>query len=84
MTPPLEHLFRRAARLPLAVQDRLARRWLQDLEAHAVDEKLPPEDAEPLVSAYDAARHLAGVVEGPGDLSTNPAHMEGFGEDTNR
>ena len=25
-------------------------------------------------------RGLIGVMEGPGDLSTNPKHMEGFGE----
>jgi len=25
-------------------------------------------------------RGLVGAMKGPGDLSTNPAHMEGFGE----
>ncbi|MCZ6757909.1 MAG: hypothetical protein O7C39_06480 [Bacteroidetes bacterium] len=24
--------------------------------------------------------HLIGSIEGPGDLSTNPKYMEGFGE----
>lgn len=35
-------------------------------------------DAEEL-SLLDRAGDLAGSVEGPGDLSTNPEHMAGFG-----
>lgn len=31
------------------------------------------------LSALDLAGDLAGSVDGPGDLSTNPAYMEGFG-----
>ena len=33
-------------------------------------------------SLYDAlnARGMIGTFDGPGDLSTNPKHMEGFGE----
>jgi len=31
------------------------------------------------VSALDLARDLAGCLEGPGDLSTNPKYMEGYG-----
>lgn len=39
-----------------------------------------PED-RPFVSAFDLAPHLAGCLDGgPGDLATNPVHMEGFGE----
>ena len=35
------------------------------------------------LSAYDLVAHLAGCVEGgPGDLSTNPKYMEGFGRDS--
>ena len=33
MTPTLEILLTRASRLPDAAQDRLARRWLQDVDA---------------------------------------------------
>ncbi|HJT76895.1 MAG TPA: ribbon-helix-helix protein, CopG family [Gemmataceae bacterium] len=35
--------------------------------------------ARPL-SALELAGDLVGCVEGPGDLSTNPKYMEGFGE----
>ncbi len=31
-------------------------------------------------SAYELAKEAAGCFEGPEDLSTNPKHMEGFGE----
>ena len=34
----------------------------------------------PRVSLYDRIRDIAGSLEGPGDLSTNPKYMEGFGE----
>ena len=29
---------------------------------------------------YDLISDLVGSLKGPGDLSTNPKHMEGFGE----
>jgi len=31
-----------------------------------------------------SARGLIGAMQGPGDLSTNPKHMEGFGESRGR
>lgn len=33
-------------------------------------------------SLLDRAKHLVGVAEGPGDLSTNPKYMEDFGKDS--
>jgi hypothetical protein len=33
-------------------------------------------------SAADLAGDLVGSLRGPGDLSTSPAHMRGFGEGT--
>jgi hypothetical protein len=36
-----------------------------------------PAGARP--SLYERIKHLAGVIDGPGDLSTNPKHMEGYG-----
>ena len=49
---------------------------------HLVDEAL--DDEEPLKapegSFLDGIEHLIGSLEGPGDLSTNPKYMEGFGE----
>lgn len=35
---------------------------------------------EPAASAADLAGELVGCVEGPEDLSTSKAHMDGFGE----
>ena len=32
------------------------------------------------LSAYEALKDVIGSVEGLGDLSNNPDHMEGFGE----
>lgn len=32
------------------------------------------------ISCLDPARDLAGSLEGPSDLSTNPAHLNGHGE----
>lgn len=32
------------------------------------------------VSFLEAAREFIGCVEGPGDLSTNPKYMEGYGK----
>jgi len=31
-------------------------------------------------TAYDLVKHLCGRVRGPKDLSTNPKHLQGFGE----
>jgi hypothetical protein len=39
----------------------------------------PPVGKRPL-SALELAGDLVGCAEGPGDLSTNPKYMEGFGE----
>lgn len=41
-------------------------------------------DAQPFPdgkSAYDMMKDVCGIFEGPGDLSTNPKYMEGFGEE---
>jgi len=31
-------------------------------------------------SFYERARHLIGTISGPGDLSTNPRYMDGYGQ----
>jgi hypothetical protein len=33
-------------------------------------------------SMLEKMQHIAGIAEGPGDLSTNPKYMEGFGKDS--
>ncbi len=77
MTQRLETAFKRASRLPERVQDAIAKELLARIEAE--EEQLSSEE-EPFESAYDRAKHLIGSIEGPGDLSTNPKYMEGFGE----
>lgn len=32
------------------------------------------------LSAYDRLKPFIGVISGPGDLSTNPKYMEGYGK----
>ena len=77
MTQRLEKAFKRASRLPEAAQDALADEMLARIEA---EEAQPQESDTPFVSAYDVSKHLIGSIEGPGDLSTNPKYMDGFGE----
>ncbi len=33
----------------------------------------------PPLSLYERCKHLIGVLDGPGDLTTNPKYMEGYG-----
>jgi Arc/MetJ-type ribon-helix-helix transcriptional regulator len=40
----------------------------------------PPAKSRRVLSALELAGDLVGCAEGPGDLSTNPKYMEGFGE----
>ena len=75
---------------------RVETRLKQQLEAEAREKGVRPSDIvrqaleehvqkqTPRESAYDLAKRLGiiGVFKGgPSDLSTNPAHMEGFGRD---
>lgn len=50
----------------------------QGLEAASVDGDEADVEVQP-GSFLDGIEHLAGSVEGPSDLSTNPKHMEGYG-----
>jgi hypothetical protein len=36
--------------------------------------------AAPAGSFYERAKHLIGTASGPGDLSTNPKYLEGYGK----
>lgn len=53
--------------------------FIEFLQTQAESEKLLPAE-EPAISFLDAAREFIGCVEGPGDLSTNPNYMEGYGK----
>ena len=48
----------------------------------ALENKLSARAAAP--SAYDLVKHLCATLRGPKDLSTNPKHMRGFGEQRHR
>ena len=79
MTQALEHIFKRASRLPEAIQDRLARRWLQDLEQQNKEEREPRDEAEAVT--FDQIEHLMGSLKGgPKDASFNKKYLEGLGE----
>ena len=45
----------------------------------SVEESLSREKNPSTGSCLDHARDLAGCVQGPPDLSTNPAHMDHYG-----
>jgi Arc/MetJ-type ribon-helix-helix transcriptional regulator len=62
--------------------ERLARSRKQtksDIVREAIEQVLDRRRTARPVSALDLAGDLAGCLEGPGDLSTNPKHMEGYG-----
>jgi predicted transcriptional regulator len=46
----------------------------------AIERYLSDSKAIQAGSFLDLAGNLVGCVEGPADLSTNPAHLEGFGK----
>jgi hypothetical protein len=45
----------------------------------SVEESLSKEKNQGMGSCLDHARDLAGCVQGPQDLSTNPAHIDHYG-----
>ena len=45
----------------------------------ALEEYLSESKEQTAGSCLDLARDVAGCVEGPADLSTNPAHLERYG-----
>ncbi|MBI3465118.1 MAG: ribbon-helix-helix protein, CopG family [Planctomycetes bacterium] len=63
--------------------DRAAKRRGQtksEIVRSALEQYLNGEHAVPPGSMLEAALPWIGCVEGPGDLSTNPKYMEGFGK----
>lgn len=53
--------------------------FVEFLQTKSESDKLIPSE-ESKISFLDAAREFIGCVEGPGDLSTNPRYMEGYGK----
>ena len=58
------------------------RPWTELLDEFFAGFRSPKRTPRPGRGFLDAMqdRGLVGAMEGPGDLSTNPRHMEGFGE----
>lgn len=78
MTKRLETAFKRASRLPEAVQDAIADAVLARVETEEAQQQ---EHDTPAPTAYEVSKHLAGIIKGgPSDLATNPKYREGFGE----
>jgi hypothetical protein len=72
LSKPERAALRTAARRGKISQGQLVR---QALRAYGVAPR-----KKPALSAYDLVKHLIGKNKGgPGDLSTNPKYMEGFG-----
>lgn len=62
--------------------DETGRPWaelLEELLARLIQPQREPRPGRSLLDALKE-RGLLGSFEGPGDLSTNPEHMKGFGE----
>lgn len=62
-----------------ALPEQERRRLYVELERQKTNDPAAPKRESP--SAHDLAKELIGPGSGLGDLSTNPAHMKGFGED---
>jgi hypothetical protein len=45
----------------------------------AIEDRIGRKPNKKAPRAYDLAKDLCGSLKGPGDLSTNPKHMKGFG-----
>ena len=72
-------------KLPARLHAKLARTAKQrkqsksDVARAALEHFLNEADAVPPRSLHEALRPWIGCVAGPGDLSTNPKHMQDFG-----
>jgi len=74
-------------KLPASLNARLTRTAKQrgqtksEVVREALETLLNGSDAKRTArSALELAGDLVGCIEGPGDLSTNPKYMDGFGE----
>jgi Arc/MetJ-type ribon-helix-helix transcriptional regulator len=69
--PEMDRELMRAARRAKATKSELVR--------EAIDALLSTSRRFPTRFYLERARRFAGIVEGPGDLMTNPKRFEGFG-----
>ncbi len=68
-------------RLDAALETLARRRRLSKsaIVREALELRLGKPDARHAPVAFALVKRLCGTLRGPSDLSTNPAHMEGFG-----
>ena len=86
MSEVLHRFIDRLERLPEPIQEQYAARFLSELEKELQEgDGLPaPADAadadQPV--RFEDIKHLLGVVDGPGDLSTNPDYLDDLGKNS--
>lgn len=71
----LQEIEAAIAKLPSG-QLRALSAWFEAYLAEVGEET----DDAPETVPFECIQHLLGVFDGPGDLSTNPKYMDGFGE----
>ena len=75
----IQELEAAVAKLPPA-QLREFYAWMEAYVAEAVADVIKADDEQDKrPTAYELSKHLAGVFEGPGDLSTNPEYLDDLG-----
>ncbi|MFO7902836.1 MAG: hypothetical protein R6U98_09260 [Pirellulaceae bacterium] len=80
-TEAFEDLLQRArSELTAEEQKRLAEQLSQSA-GKAVAGGMDSETGKSLYDALNERGMIGSIVDGPGDLSTNPRHMEGCGQD---
>ena len=72
-------------KLPDALHSKLERLAMtrkqtkSDVVREALEQMLNGKPPAQSISVHDLVKDLAGCVDGPSDLSTNPKYMEGYG-----
>lgn len=81
MTPLTQQVVKGIERLPEAEQRQILDfvEFLMARHQQSTEQSLGEESEEPK-SFAETARDIIGMGEGPGDLSTNPDYMEGYGQ----
>lgn len=69
-------------KLPAALSAKVGRlaKKRRATQSEIVREALAAYEPEDTASFVDAAAEFIGMAEGPGDLSTNPRHLRGYGK----
>ena len=78
VTPEQKRKIKRLAEQRGLSQKEAVMRLVEEALGEETSDEAKPFKAQP-GSFLDGIEHLVGSVEGPGDLSTNPKYMEGYG-----